>query len=131
MSKKAHRRSFIAKASGNGLAPWWAQRLSALGLLLLIPWILFQLKSHSFDTHDHVMHWIQSPFNATATLMLVGLSFYHGYLGLRVIMEDYVSNHGLRLFLTILTKFLFIALSLLCAFIIFHLTLGSAHVPSL
>ncbi len=76
-----------------GSGHWWAQRLTAVGLVPLTLW--FALSIIAFEnhgTHEMVTAWIAEPLNAVCLILLVLTVVYHSSLGLQVVIEDYV--HG-------------------------------------
>ena len=69
--------------------------------------------------------WLQSPINGIITLLFVIISFYHAQLGLQVIIEDYISSHGVRLFGVLFIKFLSYFLMAAGVYAIVKITLGA------
>ena len=43
------------------------------------------------------VEWLRHPLPAVLLLLLLIATFYHGALGLQVVIEDYVGNEALRL----------------------------------
>lgn len=97
----------------SGLHHWIIQRVSALALIPLGVWfmgVFILLFSAPYEiAHD----WLSSPWTVTLAILFIFTLFYHGYLGLQVIFEDYVSNDSLKWFLILTTKMLSILMALL------------------
>lgn len=81
----------VQKGTGKGSKTWIAQRFSALGLILLSGWFLFILLSLIGHPRQELVEKLQNPFHITGIFLFMGFSFYHGWLGLKEIVEDYVS----------------------------------------
>ena len=87
----------LAQARGlgsakDGLRHWWLQRLTAVALMLLAPWFVCLLLGLIGADQFTVRATIGQPLNATLLLAFVFALFWHGQLGLQVVVEDYV--HG-------------------------------------
>jgi len=90
----------LAKVLGLGSARqgsghWWAQRLTAVGLVPLTLW--FALSIIAFEnhgTHEMVTAWIAEPLHAIGLILLVLTAVYHSSLGLQVVIEDYAHGAG-------------------------------------
>ena len=67
---------------------------------------------------------IDSPFTSIILALFVGMGIYHGNLGIKEIIEDYVHCHKLKISLIILVKFLsFVtAIAGICAILVLHLS---------
>lgn len=88
----------LKKAKGLGSAMqgvhhWWWQRLTAIALLILGLWFMVQVFTEfSHATRFHIQGFIGRPWNATFLICLIVAAYYHTWLGLQTIVEDYV--HG-------------------------------------
>jgi len=83
-------------AAGNGSKHWIGQRVSALALLVLGLWFVWSLALHSGFDYDAAIAWVRRPHVAVTLLLTVAVGFYHMYLGLRVVIEDYVHQIALK-----------------------------------
>ena len=99
----------LAQARGlgsakDGLHHWWLQRLTAVALMLLVPWFIYFVLELIGADQFTVRASIARPLNATLLLAFVFALFWHAQLGLQVVVEDYV--HGwLEIALQIVIKF--------------------------
>jgi succinate dehydrogenase / fumarate reductase membrane anchor subunit len=75
-----------------GTGHWWAQRLTAIGLVPLTIWFAIELLSLPHGNYEMVAAWIGQPLNSILLVLLVVSLIYHSNLGLQVVIEDYV--HG-------------------------------------
>jgi len=96
------RRSALGQARGLGSAKdgtghWWSQRLTSLALVPLSLWFMISLAAMAGADHATVVAWIGSPTVAGLLILLVTVTFYHAYLGLQVVIEDYVHGEGWKL----------------------------------
>ena len=105
-------RSPLGAALGTGSAKggtshWYAQRITAVALVVLGLWFLVSLAMMGGSDYEVVARWLRSPVNSTLAVILVGVSAYHAVLGLQVIVEDYVGDKNSRAFVLALIKFVF------------------------
>ncbi|RDD61143.1 succinate dehydrogenase, hydrophobic membrane anchor protein [Ferruginivarius sediminum] len=96
----------------DGTAHWWAQRLSALALIPLTVWFVASVIAMAGADHAAMTAWVSSPVVAGLLVLLVVATFYHGYLGLQVVVEDYVHHEGAKFATIIALKALAIVLGL-------------------
>lgn len=78
----------------HGTGHWLAQRVTAVGNLVLINWLLISLAllpNYDFDT---VRGWASKPLSATLLALIMINTFYHARLGVQVMLEDYVHEDG-------------------------------------
>lgn len=96
----------------NGTTHWFAQRLTALALIplgLAAAVLFFWLMRTGYYPVFALMH---RPWVLLFAVLLVGVVYWHGYLGLKVVIEDYAPP-GRAFVLITSVKFLSIALALL------------------
>jgi succinate dehydrogenase / fumarate reductase membrane anchor subunit len=86
MIKKAER-SFH-----NGARYWRLQRITAVLLIPFCIWFLAEVVFYTQSDYQAVLRWAAQPWIGAALALFVGLIFYHGALGLQVVIEDYVPN---------------------------------------
>ena len=85
-----------------GVNHFWAQRMTALALIPLTVWFVISLFSVVGADHGAVQAWVSSPVVAGLLILLIVATFYHAFLGLQVVIEDYIHGEGLKL-LTLVT----------------------------
>lgn len=100
-------------SSKSGLHHWMAQRISAIALIPLGLWFVYSFISLITAPYEIAKQWISSSWVATLSILFVGLIFYHGALGLRVIWEDYVSQTYLKWALVIGTQMVSVLMAVL------------------
>ncbi len=86
-----------------GVSHFVRQRVTALVLLVLVPLFLFQFLASLGAGYGGVMAWLGSPFGALVTFVMVSALIAHMRIGLRVVIEDYVSGSMRRLLLLLNT----------------------------
>lgn len=111
-------------AAGSGVGHWWAQRFSAILLVVLTVWLICALTQLSGADHAAASAFLAHPFHATMAILFVAAGFYHGQLGLQVVVEDYVHHRATEMFLLILIKALALFGGLLGILAILKLALG-------
>jgi len=88
-----------------GVAHWWAQRLTAAALVPLLLWFVASLVSLAGADHKAAVAWIGHPVHAVLLLLLLGAGLHHAHLGLQVVIEDYVHREWLKVTSIVLVKF--------------------------
>jgi succinate dehydrogenase / fumarate reductase membrane anchor subunit len=79
-----------------GTGHFWSQRITAIAMIPLVIWLCFSVASLPGMTHSDINAWLSQPITAIIMILLLITGFYHAKLGLQVIIEDYVSHHGIR-----------------------------------
>ncbi len=99
-----------------GVSHWWMQRVTAMGMIPLIAYLIISFLINFNTDYMAAMAWLGAPLNATAMLLLFGVGFYHASLGLQVVIEDYVSNERRRLLMLVAVKMIMTGLTVLSLF---------------
>lgn len=100
----------VARGLGSareGVVHWWAQRVSALALVFLVPWLVLTLVSMLAMDQANARAFLAQPLNATLMLAFVLVSVWHALSGLAVVIEDYIRSPWLELALLLLSRAVF------------------------
>ena len=92
-----------------GTGHFWWQRVTAVVLALLVPWLVGMLVSMVGADLGQVHEVFSRPYNAILMALFVVALFWHAKLGIQVVIEDYVHARALELSLLVLNI-------LLCSF---------------
>ena len=78
----------------HGAHHWLVQRFTAIGNLILIPWLIVSLALLPGYDYLTVHNWVARPIPATLLALICINTFHHAKLGVQVFMEDYVHDEG-------------------------------------
>lgn len=78
-----------------GARAFWQSRLTALALVVLVPYALWLFAGLAGRDLAVVRSALTQPVNATALLALIVIGVWHMWLGMREILEDYVRKPAL------------------------------------
>ena len=122
-------RSPISRVTGlgaakEGVSHWWAQRVTSVALVLLGLWFVSALLRMPTFSHEFIVTWIAVPLNAVLLLLLIGTTVYHSQLGVQVVVEDYVTHHGLKIATMLLINFAHVAVAALAIFAVLRIAFG-------
>ena len=91
----------------NYASKWIMQRLTAVILIPLTFWFVYQCVVLSNYEYDQIKSFFFSKFNASLFFILIISMLYHAKLGNETIVEDYVTSVNLKkvtkLFISVLT----------------------------
>lgn len=111
-------------AAKEGVAHWWAQRLSAVALIPLSLWFVASLFRLFRAERFELVEWLSNPIDATLMVLLLGFTFWHAQLGVKVIIEDYVHGECRKQALLMANQLLAVALGAVCIVSVLFLALG-------
>jgi succinate dehydrogenase / fumarate reductase, membrane anchor subunit len=109
-----------------GSSHWYAQRVTAVALVLLALWLVVSLASLADASYEQVTGWLRWPLNSALALLLVIVSAWHAVLGLQVVVEDYVADKGKRLLVLIAIKFAFVVAAVVGVLAVLRIAFGVA-----
>ncbi|MGH8508600.1 MAG: succinate dehydrogenase, hydrophobic membrane anchor protein, partial [Gammaproteobacteria bacterium] len=109
-----------------GVRHWWWQRITAVALIPLSLRVVASIITMIGADYDAVVTWIRSPIVAAFLVLLVVCLFYHSLLGVKVIIEDYVHNEGLKVAVLVGIQFIISALILVASIAILRIAAGVA-----
>lgn len=103
-------RTPVGRARGLGSAKsgtghfWW-QRVTAVFLALLTPWVVGMFIAFAGADLMQVQAAIARPLNAVVLALFTISLFWHARLGLQVVIEDYVHHRTTEIALQLLVMF--------------------------
>ena len=103
---------------------WWFQRLSAVALLPLTPWFVYDLATLDTLEYAAVREWLASPATAILFILLIPALFYHALLGMEEIIEDYAAQGWRKTAAVTLTRLIAALCALASMLAVMAVTLG-------
>ncbi len=88
-----------------GTEHWWAQRVSAVALLLLGAWFVIAIVMLDGLDHAAAVAFVGAPWNGVLLTLLSVTLAYHSYLGVQVVVEDYVHAPGIKVVSLMFSRF--------------------------
>lgn len=89
----------------SGTHHWINQRITAVGNLLLVLWLIFSLLHLPALDYVAVTTWLAKSWVAVPMMLMLVSVFYHLRLGLQVVLEDYVHEEGTKFASLLLLNF--------------------------
>jgi succinate dehydrogenase / fumarate reductase, membrane anchor subunit len=115
----------LGSAKG-GSGHWYAQRVSAVALVILGSWFIASLAMLGAGApHEAVVAWLHSPFSAVMALLLVAVTAWHAMLGLQVVFEDYIADKGTRMVILVALKFALVLAALIGVMAVLRIAFGA------
>src|SRR3546814_9598894 len=80
----------------SGSHHWLHQRITAVGNLILVLWLIISLLRLTGLEYELVTDWLAEPLVAVPMILLLANVLYHFRLGLQVMMAEYVNDDGMK-----------------------------------
>jgi len=109
----------------DGTAHWWGQRVSGGAMAVLGLWFAWALATMPGFSYAEAIAFIGQPVNALLLLLLSVTMAYHSFLGIQVVIEDYVHGHSLKIASLVLSRFAHVILAVAAVFAILKLGIGA------
>jgi succinate dehydrogenase / fumarate reductase membrane anchor subunit len=113
-------------AAKEGVQHWWVQRLTSVALVPLSIWFVVSLLALPSLDHATVAAWLRQSWSALLLILLVLTAGWHSQLGMRVVVEDYVHDTGLRTLVLVLLTFAHVLLAAAAVLAVLRVALGGA-----
>src|SRR5512143_632382 len=104
---------------------WWAQRLTAVALVPLGLWFASSLATLAGLDYAAVAAWVHRPVTSILLILFVGAAAYHSFLGVQVVIEDYVAGKASRVVTLMASAFAHTGLAVAAVFSILKIAFGS------
>ena len=108
----------------NGTGHFWHQRLTSVANVPLTIAAIVIIMSILGRNHAAVVQILGSSFVAITLLLFVVSCVYHMWLGMQVIIEDYVHDENWKLVILMLNTFFSFAVGLAAIFAVLKLSFG-------
>ncbi|MGA9855976.1 MAG: succinate dehydrogenase, hydrophobic membrane anchor protein [Gammaproteobacteria bacterium] len=107
-----------------GTGHWLAQRVTAIALIPLSLWFVISVMIYLRADYVTALIWLHSPLVSVLSVLLLATVFYHAYLGLQMVIEDYVHDEWLKVSALMLIKFTCVLLAAAGIFAILRAAFG-------
>jgi succinate dehydrogenase / fumarate reductase membrane anchor subunit len=111
-------------AARSGTRHFWHQRLTSVALVPLSIALIFLIVNLLGRNHAAVVQILGSTPVAITMLLFILASVYHMWLGMQVIIEDYVHDELIKLVLLMANTFFSVAVGMTATFAILKLAFG-------
>jgi succinate dehydrogenase membrane anchor subunit len=109
----------------DGTEHFIAQRISAIGLVLLGSWFLYAMFTIESTAYLEVTRFIAAPLNSVLLALLCVTVAYHSWLGVQVVVEDYVHAHGVKFVSLLASRFVHIFLAIASVYAVLRIGLSA------
>jgi succinate dehydrogenase / fumarate reductase membrane anchor subunit len=108
----------------SGTMHFWRQRLTSVALIPLTVAFIFIVMALLGRNHAAALQILGSPVIAIVMLLFVGTTVYHMWLGMQVVIEDYIHDELPKILLLMGNTFFCITVALACIYAILHMSFG-------
>jgi succinate dehydrogenase / fumarate reductase membrane anchor subunit len=84
-------------SSHSGTGHFWRERVTAVALIPLSLWFLYVMLGLAGTSEVTALQFLAHPWNALLMGAFVSFSLYHAYLGLQVVIDDYIHTPGTKI----------------------------------
>ncbi len=116
-----------ARGSGSdrrGPHEWLLSRLTAVGLIPLLPWFLYSLLSGVAADHAAMQAWLSAPGNMTLMILFIICVFWHGMLAGKVVVHDYIHGAALEMSASVAISFACVIMAVFAIIAVIKIGLG-------
>src|SRR5579859_7603874 len=111
-------------SSHSGTGHFWHERLTAVALIPLSLWFAYAMLGLAGTNEVTALQFLAHPWNAMLMGAFVCFSLWHAYLGLQVVVDDYIHTAGAKIFLLILIRLSIIAAGVTSLFAIVRIAVS-------
>ncbi|MCX7279971.1 MAG: succinate dehydrogenase, hydrophobic membrane anchor protein [Alphaproteobacteria bacterium] len=105
-------------SSHSGTGHFWHERVTSVALIPLTLWFGYVMLGLAGTSEVTALQFLAHPWNAILMGAFVAFSLWHAYLGLQVVVDDYIHTPGTKIFLMLAIRFSVIAITVTCIFAI-------------
>ncbi len=119
----------VARGLGSthdGTHHWMQERITSIAGLPLMVWLVWSITHFGVMDYASFTAWLAQPVNAVLMILSIVTIFYHAFLGIQVVVEDYVHGEGMKFAALTALKCAFIAAMVACVFSILKIAFSSS-----
>lgn len=75
---------------------WWQQRVTAALLALMVVWFFIIRSKTSSGSVISFFDYVKNPIHVVFMVAIFLVGIYHGYLGIKEVITDYIKNFKLK-----------------------------------
>ena len=109
----------------SGTGEFWIQRLTAFANVPLVLGLIAGLLSLVSGDYATAKAWLGNPLVGIGLLLLIISAVYHMYIGMKIIIEDYVHGGFTRMVTILGNNFFCWGIGLACIYAVLRLSFGS------
>lgn len=109
----------------DGVHHFVVQRITAVALMFLTIYLIALLLNLVAADYATARAAVAHPFNAVLLIAFLIAMFWHGQLGMQVVIEDYVNTPWLALTCQLIVKFICVLAALASVLAVLRLALGA------
>jgi len=117
-------RAIALGSAKEGVEHWWAQRVTAVALVVLGLWFAATLIAMAGADRAAVLAWLHAPVAAILAVLLLIALFYHAALGMQVVIEDYVHDEWVKISSVVALRLICFALAVAGIFAVLRIASG-------
>ncbi len=102
-----------------------AQRVSAVALVALGLWFAGSISGLESTEHALVLAFVADPINSVLLMLFAATLAYHSYLGVQIVIEDYVHAPRLTWFSLLTSRAVHLAVGVLMVYTVFDIGFGA------
>ena len=130
MNKPSQMRTPLGRVLGlgsarTGTSEFWFQRLTAFANIPLVMLLLALVVAMVSSDYATARSWLANPLVGIGFLLLILSGVYHMYIGMKIILEDYVHGKFMRAITMIGNNFFCWGIGLACVYAVLRLGFGS------
>ena len=108
----------------SGTMHFWRQRLTSVALIPLSIAFICIVMALLGRNHAAALQILGSPLIAIIMLLFIGTNVYHMWLGMQVVIEDYVHDELPKILLLMGNTFFCVTVALACVYAILQISFG-------
>ena len=100
--------------------------MTAIALVPLGLWFALSLANFDDSSYAAMIGWIQAPITGILLVLTTLCIVYHSYLGVQIVVEDYIHSGGTKVFVLVLSIFAHVFGAIAGVFAILKVAFGAS-----